>query len=149
MEASLNELNRDTVVMYRDITLLRQQVDLLSARLDEPKGLYLQPSLMPPSVVFLVTCTQPHLMGGLLWLPRALAWLVARQLPTCRCPKSPHYWPLLRPDRVIWRRGVCRLRRKGQDQRRYAPVLMHRANQVDASLRRFLKGRTQPSFRAR
>ena len=38
MEASLNELNRDTVVMYRDITLLCQQVDLLSARLGEPEG---------------------------------------------------------------------------------------------------------------
>ena len=31
MEASLNELKKDTVVMYRDITLLRQQTGLTSA----------------------------------------------------------------------------------------------------------------------
>ena len=41
MEASLNELN--TVVIYRDITLLRQQVDLLSAHHGELEGLYPQP----------------------------------------------------------------------------------------------------------
>ena len=64
METSLNELNRDTVVMYRDISLLRQQVNLLSACYGEPEELYPQPPLMPPSVVCLVTCTRSQLMGG-------------------------------------------------------------------------------------
>ena len=64
MEASLNELNRDTVVIYRDITFLRQQVDLLSARRGESEGLYPQPLLMPPSVIRLVTRTQLQLIGG-------------------------------------------------------------------------------------
>ena len=64
LEISLNELNRDTVVMYRDITLLRQQVDLSSARHSEPEGLYQQPPLMPPAVVRLVPCTQLLLTGG-------------------------------------------------------------------------------------
>ena len=64
MEVSLNELNRDTVVMYSNVALHRQQVDLLSICHGEPEGLYPQPPLTPPSVVRLVTCTQPPLMGG-------------------------------------------------------------------------------------
>ena len=51
MEASLNELNKDTVVMYRDITLLRQQAGLTSAHYSAPEELYPQPSPMLPSEV--------------------------------------------------------------------------------------------------
>ena len=135
--------------MCRDITLLRQQVDLLNARHSEPEGLYPQPPLMPPSVVRLVPCTQPLLTGGPIMASSGSGVAICPTVVNVSLPESPHYWLLRRLDRVIERKDVRRPRRKCRDQRKHAPVLTHRANQVDVSLGRFTKGRTPPSLRAR